>query len=662
MKEILIKQSEQPYPIWIGSHILSTWEYYQEQYDKILLLSNKTLAKLYPDFFSSFGLQEKQEIYLLEDGEEYKNLVEVQKIYSFLIEKGFSRKSLILCLGGGVVCDLGGFVAASFLRGIDFIQIPTSLLAQVDASIGGKVAVNHPQGKNLIGFFYPPKAVIIDVDFLDTLDEDQFRSGMAEVIKHSILSKGQDYFSFLQAEARKILAQEKESLISLVYQSCCVKKYFVETDPQEQGVRAFLNLGHTYAHAIEKLFHYQGISHGLAVAKGLLFDLYLSWQEGKISKEFYEDLQKLFAVYGIDGSPIHFALESLWMAMKKDKKNSFDRIKTIGLEIRGKEKIFSLREVPKDSLQSYLHHFATSYPKAVIDIGTNSCRLLIAPVKKEKSEKQIQEILYQDVQIVQLGEKVHETGFLQESAIQRCIHCLQDYANKIQEFACLEVYCFATSATRDAKNRESFIEKVYQETGILIHCIAGDTEAQYSYLGVSQAFPHEPVFVIDIGGGSTEFTIGENGKILFQKSLNIGAVRATELFFPTQDYSSSQILACRKWIREHLESLSFTLPKGTRFVAVAGTASTQISVREAMEVYDRKKVHLSSLSQEDLGNNLQTFLALSLEERKQLKGLESKRANVIIAGSLILEEILHFLGENEIRISEYDNLMGAMLL
>lgn len=659
MKQIEIRTKNKNYPIFIGANILENIKKQYRNYDKILFLSNEVLWSLYPAFFDKAKEEGKTEYYILKDGENQKQLSSISQIYDFMIEKEFSRKSLICCFGGGVVCDMGGFVAASFMRGIDFIQIPTSLLAQVDASIGGKVAVNHRQGKNLLGFFYSPKAVYIDVKLLKTLPPKEWQSGMSEVIKHSILSETEEYANFLWTEKEKIQAQEEDSLISLVEQSCLIKQYFVENDMEEKGIRAFLNFGHTYAHALENLFHYEKISHGEAVAKGCILDLYASFQKAWISKEYFEKVKALFQAFDIDICPIRFPIESLLASMKQDKKNAFQKINTIFLKCSNGKKEFLLAEVDSQLLQSYFSEEKASYLKAVIDIGTNSCRLFIAQV--QANGKKIEKELYHEVQIVQLGEKVNETCELQENAIQRTLACLQKYKDTIDHYACSEIYCFATSATRDSKNRDYFIGKVQKTIGISIQCISGEEEASYNFKGVSLAFSNK-ILIVDIGGGSTEFTLGEKQQILFKKSLNIGAVRATELFFPEQEYSYEKIEDCRLWIKEELSQLKEIQKENFQMIGVAGTATTQISVREKMESYDRTKVHLSTLKKKDIQKNVELFLSKTLEERQKIIGLESKRANVIIAGSIVLLEILEYFQREELTISEFDNLTGAMIL
>lgn len=659
MKQIEIRTKNKNYPIFIGTDILEKIKNYYDSYDKILFLTNDVLWKLYPIFFETSKEEGKTEYYILADGEKEKQLSSISKIYDFMIRKHFSRKSLIFCFGGGVVCDMGGFVAASFMRGIDCIQLPTSLLAQVDASIGGKVAINHPEGKNLIGFFHSPKAVFIDVSLLKTLPPKEWKSGMAEVIKHSILSQREDYFDFLWKEQKKIQAQEEKTLISLVEESCRIKQYYVEKDMEEKGIRAFLNFGHTYAHALENLFHYENLSHGEAVAKGCLLDLYASYSKGFISKDYRNKIERLFELYDIDARAVSFPKETLFSSMKQDKKNAFQKINTILLNYRKNQKKFFLSEVEASFLEAYTAKEKNSFLKAVIDIGTNSCRLFIAQVNP--SGKQIEKELYHEVQIVQLGEKVNATLFLQENAILRTITCLQQYKQTIDSYGCSEIYCFATSATRDAKNREYFLDKVLEETGITVHCISGKEEARYNFKGVSLVFTNK-ILIVDIGGGSTEFTLGEGEKIHFQKSLNIGAVRATEVFFSKQDYNKENIEKCKAWVLEHLHSLCEIQNDSFQLVGVAGTATTQVSVRDKIFPYDRARVHLSTVGKEEIQKNLTLFLEKNLEERKQIVGLEPKRANVIVAGSILLLCILEYFQIGQLTISEFDNLTGAMIL
>ena len=230
MNIIDVKTSSGEYPIILGCNIISELKKYTIPYDKILILSNEDIGDIYFEKLLWELNDERIKTFTIPEGEKFKNLETVSTIYDFMAKENFSRKSLIISLGGGVVCDMGGFVGATYMRGIDFIQVPTSLLAQVDASIGGKTAVDHPRGKNLIGVFKQPKAVLIDVEFLKTLPKEQFSSGMAEVIKHSLLLENRDYFRFLMERREEILSLESSSLIEMIKKSCEIKREIVEKD------------------------------------------------------------------------------------------------------------------------------------------------------------------------------------------------------------------------------------------------------------------------------------------------------------------------------------------------------------------------------------------------------------------------------------------------
>jgi 3-dehydroquinate synthase len=209
-------------------------------------------------------------VYMVEipDGEEYKSFETLKSIYDRLIEFGFDRGSLLLALGGGVVGDIAGFAAATYLRGIPFVQVPTTLLAQVDSSVGGKTGINHEKGKNLIGAFYQPGFVIIDTATLDTLPEREYLSGLAEVAKYGIVLD-RSLFDFMSANPGKLLDRDKESLLRVIKRSCTIKAAIVEKDEKEAGVRAVLNYGHTIGHAVETLTCYKKYTHGEAVAIGM---------------------------------------------------------------------------------------------------------------------------------------------------------------------------------------------------------------------------------------------------------------------------------------------------------------------------------------------------------------------------------------------------------
>ena len=296
--------------------------------------------------------------------------------------------------------------------------------------------------------------------------------------------------------------------------------------------------------------------------------------------------------------------------------------------------------------------------KGIIDIGTNSCRLFIAELENTSEGKKIKRELVKDVEIVKLGEGVNKTHNLNPNAIKRTLDCLKKYKEKASSYGVENIRAFATSAVRDAENREIFLQEV-SKLGIKIECISGKTEATLNFLGNSLVFK-DRILVVDIGGGSTEFTLGKDKTIDFIQSINIGAVRATEKFFSDNDYSEEKIEKCRSWIRKNLEILKTIKDRDFKLIGVAGTATTQISVRDKMEIYDSSKVHMATLTLDELKENLSLFLSKNFEERKNIIGLEEKRADVIIAGTLILLTILEELNQDKIIISESDNLSGAI--
>lgn len=652
---ITVSTSSGEYPIILGKNIICNLKKYIENYDKILLLSNEDIGSIYFKKVLKEMDDERVKTFSIPEGESFKNLETISTIYDFMAKENFSRKSLIVSLGGGVVCDMGGFVGATYMRGIDFIQIPTSLLAQVDASIGGKTGIDTKFGKNLVGAFKQPKAVFIDIEFLNTLPKEQFSSGMAEVIKHSLILQDSSYLEFLEKNREKILALDENSLIEMIEISCKIKRDIVEKDEFEHGERALLNLGHTYGHSLEKLLNYKNITHGEGVAKGIIFELELSKILNGIEDSFIHKIKEIFKGYGLNPYPIYYPKDILIEVMSKDKKNSFNKINFILFDKN--YKIYK-NSVNLDKILEINEKFTNRYIKGIIDIGTNSCRLFLAQVY-EKNRIIIEKEISKDVEIVKLGEDVNKNGYLKKEAIERTISCLKKYKEKADTFGVEKLIAFATSATRDSKNREEFLTQV-KELGIDIKCIAGEREAQLNFLGNSLVFK-DKILVLDIGGGSTEFTLGKEESISFVKSINIGAVRGTERFFLGENYSEENIENCRVWIRDMIAEVKFLRDENFTLVGVAGTATTQISVQKKMEIYDSSKVHMSKISLDELRKNLQLFLSHNGEERKNITGLEEKRADVIIAGTIILITIMEELKVDNLIVSESDNLNGAMI-
>ena len=651
--------------IYVGSNIISILNDYTKDFDKILIFSNETIADLYFEKFKS-TLNEKDKIFYfaIKDGEEYKNIESILPVYDFMLENNFSRKSLVISLGGGVICDMGGYISATYMRGIEFIQVPTSLLAQVDASVGGKVAINHPKCKNMIGSFKNPYRVIIDVEFLKTLPKREFKSGMGELLKHSFLTKDKSYLGYIENNVEKIKNLDNKVLENIVEQSIRIKKHYVDIDPFEKGERTFLNLGHTYAHALESFFDYKAFTHGEAVAKGVIFDLELSLLRGKINNEYLERAKNIFKLFNIDTDLIYLPSDKFISLMRKDKKNSFSKIITILLDSEGH---LSKTEIKEDEIIKIIDKYRNNFLRASIDIGTNSCRLFIAEVLKDNKNITFKKEIYKDLEIVKLGEDVNKNKFLKEEAIERTLKCLKKYREIVDKYSMEEknIICFATSATRDANNSDYFIKKVYDETKIKINCISGNEEAYINFKGVISSFDKnfkENILVFDIGGGSTEFTLGNINGIKKEISLNIGSVRITEKFFLDNgiyNYCEENRIKAKEWVKENLKELKDFKNENFTLIGVAGTTTTQVSVREKMEIYDSEKIHLSSLTSKEINDNLNLFIKNI--NKQEIKGLDPKRKDIIIGGTIILKEILEYFEKDFVIVSENDNLMGAIL-
>ncbi|MDU2066187.1 MAG: 3-dehydroquinate synthase [Sporomusaceae bacterium] len=347
MTIIPIELGEKSYQIemvadsWQG---LADWLTSQSFSQQGLIVSDSNVGPLYGKTVQT--LLEKAgicaDIYCFQAGEAAKNLQEANAIFTKAIQEKLDRHSLLVALGGGVVGDMAGFVAATYLRGIPFIQIPTSLLAQVDSSVGGKVAVDHPLGKNLIGAFYQPRRVHINLAVLKTLEPRQFYAGMAEVIKYGLLADS-TLFQYLEDHADALLALEPEA-VGYVIQRCCeMKAEFVCADETEQGVRMALNLGHTMGHGIEAASSFSYL-HGEAVAVGLLGTLYLSELTTGLSPTIAVRLKRLLQRYHLPTAAPGFKEDDILSYMSRDKKNLNQQTRWILLEDLGKWKISSAVE------------------------------------------------------------------------------------------------------------------------------------------------------------------------------------------------------------------------------------------------------------------------------------------------------------------------------
>jgi 3-dehydroquinate synthase len=266
-------------------------------------------------------------------GEENKNLSTVQKLYEHLILSKFERRDILVALGGGVVGDLTGFTAATYLRGIEFIQIPTSLLAQVDSSIGGKTGVDFSAYKNMVGAFHQPKLVYSNVRTLHSLTEPQYISGLGEIIKHGLI-KDIAYYNWLKDNRSLILNKDTETLLNMIEQSCAIKQAVVENDPEEAGERALLNFGHTLGHAVEKLMNFSML-HGECVAVGMVAASWISWQSHMLSEAEYRDIVQTIQDFGLPVSVSGILPEEIVNVSKSDKKMSKGKVKFIKLKYPG---------------------------------------------------------------------------------------------------------------------------------------------------------------------------------------------------------------------------------------------------------------------------------------------------------------------------------------
>nr|AFK41126.1 unknown [Medicago truncatula] len=275
------------YPIYIGSGLLNKPELLQRHVHgkKVLIVTNTTVAPLYldkvVDALTSGNPNVSVESVILPDGEQYKDMDTLMKVFDKAIESRLDRRCTFVALGGGVIGDMCGFAAASFLRGVNFIQIPTTVMAQVDSSVGGKTGINHPLGKNLIGAFYQPQCVLIDTDTLDTLPERELASGFAEVIKYGLITDT-EFFEWQEKNMQALMARDPNALAYAIKRSCENKAEVVSLDEREGGVRATLNLGHTFGHAIETSVGYGQWLHGEAVAAGTVMAVDMSYRLGWI--------------------------------------------------------------------------------------------------------------------------------------------------------------------------------------------------------------------------------------------------------------------------------------------------------------------------------------------------------------------------------------------
>ena len=295
---------DRAYPIYIGSDLISNPEFFAQHIkgSRVMVVSNTTVAPLYLDQLKKALVDFNVSEVILPDGEEFKTLDVLNKIYTALLENRFDRTCTLIALGGGVVGDMTGYAAASYQRGVNFIQVPTTLLSQVDSSVGGKTGVNHPLGKNMIGAFHQPQAVIADTLTLNTLPDRELSAGMAEVIKYGLINDA-DFFEWLEEHMEALMARDLVLLAEAIRRSCADKAQIVAADEKESGQRALLNLGHTFGHAIETGMGYGKWLHGEAVGAGMAMAADMSCRLGWIDDSKANKINELLKRASLPVSP-----------------------------------------------------------------------------------------------------------------------------------------------------------------------------------------------------------------------------------------------------------------------------------------------------------------------------------------------------------------------
>jgi 3-dehydroquinate synthase len=338
MKTLHVDLGERSYPIFIGESLLQRADLLDDAIagSQVMVVSNQTVAPLYlASLRQALGEREVQAL-ILPDGEEYKTLDEIAGIFDALVGARFARDCTVIALGGGVVGDMAGFAAACYQRGVAHIQVPTTLLSQVDSSVGGKTGVNHPKGKNMIGAFHQPACVIVDTRTLDTLPDRELSAGLGEVIKYGMLWDV-DFFAWLEQNMDSLLARDRDALMTVIHRSCAIKAEMVSADETEGGIRALLNLGHTFGHAIEAGLGYGAWLHGEAVAAGLCLAADLSRRLGRIDTGDVERVERLVRSANLPiRAPGDLSAGRMLELMAVDKKVMGGKLRLVLLEAIGK--------------------------------------------------------------------------------------------------------------------------------------------------------------------------------------------------------------------------------------------------------------------------------------------------------------------------------------
>lgn len=352
-----VELGERSYPIVIGSQLLGDPQYLLPYIRgrQVCVVTNETVAPLYLSRLLE-GLSEFDKVDTIElpDGEAFKTLDTVNRIFDLLLERRHNRSTTLIALGGGVIGDMTGFAAACYQRGVDFVQIPTTLLAQVDSSVGGKTGVNHPLGKNMIGAFYQPRVVLADMDTLQTLPGRELSAGLAEVIKYGLICDA-PFFNWLETNMPQLLERDPRALAYAVDRCCRDKAAVVAEDERESGRRAILNFGHTFGHAIEAVQGYGNWLHGEAVAAGMVMAAELSRLRGSIDTELVERIRALLSAAQLpQEAPQGMAVQQFLDAMAVDKKVLDGRLRLVLLRALGDAQIVD--DTPRELLVEALEN------------------------------------------------------------------------------------------------------------------------------------------------------------------------------------------------------------------------------------------------------------------------------------------------------------------
>jgi 3-dehydroquinate synthase len=331
---VRVSLAERSYDVEIGAGSLATLPEFlraRSDSDHAIIITDETVDELYADEAGDRLVEEGWEANLLivEPGETSKSVESAEELWNALLAEGADRQSIVVAIGGGVVGDLAGFVAAAFARGLDFFQVPTTLLAQVDSSVGGKVGVNLPGAKNMVGAFWQPRGVLIDVAVLQSLPEREYRAGLAEVVKYGVILDA-DFFAYLEQHVEQINAQDRDALRTIVDRSCRLKASVVEQDERElTGLRAVLNYGHTFAHAFEALGEYELLLHGEAVAAGMRCAMRLAQRLGRVDAAVVARQEALLKALHLDVQPPKADGQDLLRLMHRDKKVAAGKLRFI---------------------------------------------------------------------------------------------------------------------------------------------------------------------------------------------------------------------------------------------------------------------------------------------------------------------------------------------